>query len=40
VLVHRDGGANVVKGMQLAEMPDFSCCAHTLQLIVNDGINS
>lgn len=32
VLVLRDGGANVVKGMQLAEMPDFSCCAHTCNL--------
>jgi len=40
VLVLRDGGANVVKGMRLAEMPDFSCCPHTLQLIVNNGINS
>lgn len=39
VLVFRDAVANLVKGMRLAEMPDFSCTAHTLQL-VNDGISS
>jgi len=31
VLVLRDGGANMVKGMKLAELPDLSCTAHTLQ---------
>ena len=28
VLVLRDGGANVVKGMRLADLPDLSCSAH------------
>lgn len=32
--------ANMVKGMRLTEVPDLSCSAHKLQLVVNDGINS
>lgn len=40
VLVLRDSGANMVKGLRLVEIPDLSCSAHTLQLVVNDGINS
>ncbi|KAK3511276.1 hypothetical protein QTP70_034777, partial [Hemibagrus guttatus] len=40
VLVLRNGGANMVKGMRLAELPDLSCTAHTLQLIVNEGLSS
>ncbi|XP_065130356.2 zinc finger BED domain-containing protein 4-like [Paramisgurnus dabryanus] len=40
LLVLRDSGANMVKGMRLAEMPDLSCSAHTLQLIINDGLSS
>lgn len=40
VLVLRDSGANMVKGMRLAEIPDLSCSAHTLQLVVNEGISS
>lgn len=40
VLVLRDSGANMIKGMRLTEVPDLSCSAHTLQLVVNDGINS
>ncbi|XP_063746153.1 zinc finger BED domain-containing protein 4-like, partial [Eleginops maclovinus] len=40
VLVLRDSGANMVKGLRLAEIPDLSCSAHTIQLVVNDGINS
>uniref|UniRef100_UPI00358FB429 uncharacterized protein n=2 Tax=Myxine glutinosa TaxID=7769 RepID=UPI00358FB429 len=40
VLVLRDTGANLVKGMRLSEMPGFSCSAHTLQLVVNDGITN
>ncbi|XP_053170463.1 zinc finger BED domain-containing protein 4-like [Scomber japonicus] len=39
-LVLRDSGANIVKGMKLAELPDLSCTAHTLQLVVNDGLAS
>ncbi|XP_016309294.1 zinc finger BED domain-containing protein 4-like [Sinocyclocheilus anshuiensis] len=40
ILVLRDGGANMVKGMRLAELPDLSCTAHTLQLIINEGLSS
>lgn len=29
VLVLRDGGANMIKGLRLAEIPDLSCSAHT-----------
>ncbi|KAK7122932.1 hypothetical protein R3I94_019901 [Phoxinus phoxinus] len=40
VLVLRDSGANMIKGLRLAEIPDLSCSAHTLQLVVNEGISS
>ncbi|XP_073726190.1 zinc finger BED domain-containing protein 4-like [Misgurnus anguillicaudatus] len=40
VLVLRDSGANMIKGIRLTEVPDLSCSAHTLQLVVNDAINS
>lgn len=40
VLVQRDGGANMVKGMKLADLPDLSCTAHILQLVINDGLSS
>lgn len=40
VLVLCDSGANMVKGTRLTEVPDLSCSAHTLQRVVNDGINS
>ncbi|KAJ8270445.1 hypothetical protein GJAV_G00114780 [Gymnothorax javanicus] len=39
-LVLQDSRANIVKGMRLAELPDLSCTAHTLQLVVNDGLSS
>ncbi|XP_030008124.1 zinc finger BED domain-containing protein 4-like [Sphaeramia orbicularis] len=39
-LVLRDSGANVVKGMRMAQIPDLSCTAHTLQLRVNNGLNA
>lgn len=35
VLVLRDGGAIMVKGMKLAELSDLSCSTHTLQLVIN-----
>jgi hypothetical protein len=38
-LVLRDSGANMMKGMRLAEVPDLSCTAHQLQLVVNDGLS-
>lgn len=40
VLVLRDSGANMIKGLRLAEIPDLSCSAHTLQLVINEGISS
>lgn len=36
-LVLRDNGTNMVMGLRLAELPDLSCTAHTLQLVVNKG---
>nr|XP_054602554.1 zinc finger BED domain-containing protein 4-like [Nothobranchius furzeri] len=39
-LVLRDSGANMVKGMRLAELPGLSCTAHTLQLVINDGLSA
>lgn len=39
-LVLRDNGANMVKGLRLADIPDLSCTAHSLQLVVNDGLSS
>lgn len=39
-VVLRDSSANMIKGMRLTEVPDFSCSAHILQLVVNEGINS
>lgn len=39
-LVLRDSGTNIVKGMRLAEVPDLSCTAYTLQLVVHDGLSS
>lgn len=40
VLVLRDSGANMIKGLRLADIPDLSCSAHTLQLVVKEGISS
>lgn len=40
VLVLRDSCANMIKGLRLAEMLDLSCSAHTLRLVVNEGISS
>ena len=37
-LVIRDNTANMVKAMQDAGYPDLVCFAHTLQLIVHDGV--
>lgn len=37
-LVIRDNAANMKKAMTDANFPSFGCFAHTLQLIVNDGI--
>ena len=40
MLVLRACRANMVKGMRLAEVSDLSCMAHTLQLVVNDGLSN
>lgn len=35
-----DNGANVRCGLRLAELPGISCAIHTLQLVVNKGLQS
>ena len=39
-LVLRDSGANVIKGMALVEVQTLSCFAHTVQLVVQDGLKA
>ena len=39
-LIVRDNAANMVKAMRDASFPDLGCFAHTLQLIVHDGVLS
>ena len=39
-LVLRDNGANIVKALTDASLPHFGCFAHTLQLVVHDGVLS
>lgn len=39
-LMVRDNGANIVKGCNDAEIPSVSCFIHTLQLVINKGIDS
>ena len=39
-IVLRDNGSNMVKAMKDAKLPDLGCFAHTLQLIVHDGVLS
>ena len=39
-LVLRDKAANMVKAMQEASLPSFGCFAHSLQLVVEDGVLS
>uniref|UniRef100_A0A1X7T747 DUF659 domain-containing protein n=1 Tax=Amphimedon queenslandica TaxID=400682 RepID=A0A1X7T747_AMPQE len=38
VCVVRDNAANMVAGMRVAQLPSLPCLAHTLQLIIKDGI--
>lgn len=38
VCVVRDNAANMVAGMREAQLPSLPCLAHTLQLIIKDGI--
>lgn len=39
-LMVRDSGANIVKGCNDAGIPSVSCFIHTLQLVINEGIDS
>ena len=39
-VVIRDNGANIVKAMTEANLPNFGCFAQSLQLVVNDGLLS
>jgi len=39
-LVLRDNAANMAKAMQEASLPSFGCFAHSLQLVVEDGVLS
>ena len=39
-LVLRDNGANIIKGIQTANLSSESCFLHTLQLVVSDAVTS
>ena len=39
-VVIRDNGSNMVKAMTEANLPSFGCFAHSLQLVVNNGVLS
>ena len=39
-LVVRNNGSNMVKALTDASLPHFGCFAHTLQLVVHDGVFS
>ena len=39
-LILRDSGANVVRGINLIALPNLSCFAHSLQLVVNEGLKA
>ena len=39
-MVLRDNGANMVKALNDAGLPHYGCFAHTLQLVINDGVLS
>ena len=39
-LMVRDNASNMVKAMSDGDFEDLGCFAHTLQLIINDGIFS
>ncbi|XP_039608399.1 zinc finger BED domain-containing protein 4-like [Polypterus senegalus] len=40
LLVLRDGGAAIVSGAKIFEMPELSCSAHLLQRIISEGLHS
>ncbi len=37
-LVLRDNAANILKAMRDSALPSFGCFAHSLQLVVHDGV--
>jgi len=37
-MVVRDNGANFVAGLRNANLPNIPCLAHTLQLVIDDGV--
>ena len=39
-MILRDSGANIVKGINLTEIPNLSSFAHTLPLVVNDRLQT
>ena len=39
-VIVRDNGSNMVKAMEEASLPSFGCFAHSLQLVVHDGLLS
>ena len=39
-VILRDNGSNMVRAMKDANLPDLGCFAHTLQLVVHDGVLS
>lgn len=39
-LILRDNASNMIKGMRDAGIPDLGCFAHSLQLVVHDGVLS
>ena len=39
-VILRDNGSNMVRAMKDASLPDLGCFAHTLQLVVHDGVLS
>ena len=39
-VILRDNGSNMVRAMKDADLPDLGCFAHTLQLVVHDGVLS
>ena len=39
-VILRDNGSNMVRAMKDARLPDLGCFAHTLQLVVHDGVLS
>ena len=39
-MILKDNGANIVKGLNLKDIPHLSCFAHSLQLVVEDGFKT